>query len=192
MEYLCHKLPLIYRHVPVCRNHNLVVTILTRRVPLVEQELLPFRSTRVHPRFLVGFVLLDLQFYVYALPDLCLSFCTFFFTIVLSVLYRFMASDYFGILKLFFNVNQYLISRRQYHCLFQPSDSTLWALSTFSNQISNEENIDSCLCRVFSEWIMKHEEYVCRDCLKCDLKVCCFSNSNIFVCLLLFYTPRQV
>jgi hypothetical protein len=28
---------------------------------------LPLRSTRVHPRFLVGFVLLDLQFYVYVL-----------------------------------------------------------------------------------------------------------------------------
>jgi len=24
---------------------------MTRRVPLVEQELLPFRSARVHPRF---------------------------------------------------------------------------------------------------------------------------------------------
>ena len=36
------------------------VTRLTWRVPLVEQELLPFQSTWVHPRFSVGFVLLDL------------------------------------------------------------------------------------------------------------------------------------
>ena len=36
------------------------VTRLTRWVPLVEQELLPFLSTWVHPRFLVGFMSLDL------------------------------------------------------------------------------------------------------------------------------------
>ena len=36
------------------------VTRLTWRMPLVEQELLPFRSTWVHPRFLVGFMLLYL------------------------------------------------------------------------------------------------------------------------------------
>ena len=32
----------------------------TWRVSLVEQNYLPFRNTCVHPRFLVGFVLLDL------------------------------------------------------------------------------------------------------------------------------------
>ena len=36
------------------------VTRLTRRVPLVEQEILSFRSTWGHSRFLLGFVLLDL------------------------------------------------------------------------------------------------------------------------------------
>ena len=36
------------------------VTRLTRRVPLVEQELLTLWSTWVHPRFSVWFVLLDL------------------------------------------------------------------------------------------------------------------------------------
>jgi len=40
------------------------VTRLTRRVLLVEQELL---TLPVHPRFSVGFVLLDLQLYVYVL-----------------------------------------------------------------------------------------------------------------------------
>jgi len=40
---------------------------------------LPFRSIRVHTRFLVGFVLLDLQFYMYVLLIVFLSFCTFSF-----------------------------------------------------------------------------------------------------------------
>jgi hypothetical protein len=44
------------------------VTRLTRQVSLVEQERLLFRSTWVHPLFLVGFVLLELQlFYMYVL-----------------------------------------------------------------------------------------------------------------------------
>ena len=46
-------------------------------MPLVEQELLPFRRTWVHPRFLVGFVLLDLLCVCFV--DRCLSFCTFSF-----------------------------------------------------------------------------------------------------------------
>jgi prolipoprotein diacylglyceryltransferase len=60
------------------RNHNLVlsasmtnmtgfVTGVTRRVPLVEQELL----TRVHPWFLVWFVLCFVDFFC---PLYCLSF----------------------------------------------------------------------------------------------------------------------
>jgi hypothetical protein len=36
------------------------VTRLTRRRPLVEQELLTLRSTWIHPQFLVRFMLLDL------------------------------------------------------------------------------------------------------------------------------------
>ena len=40
MEYLCHKCPWICS---ICRQH--FVTRLTRRVPLVEQEQLTFRST---------------------------------------------------------------------------------------------------------------------------------------------------
>jgi hypothetical protein len=58
----------------------------------------PFRSTWVHPRFLVGFVLLDLLFCV-CFVGRCLFFCTFFLAIVLSVLLRY---DWpFGIFKLF-------------------------------------------------------------------------------------------
>ena len=51
----------------------------------------PFRSTRVHPRFLVGFVWLDLQFYVQWLLSL---FVLFHLSIVLFVILRFIASDY--------------------------------------------------------------------------------------------------
>ena len=63
---------------------------------------LPFRTTRVHPRFLVGFMLLDLQFYVYVLQIVVCPFLLFLFAIVLSVLLRYTDSDYpFGIFKLF-------------------------------------------------------------------------------------------
>jgi hypothetical protein len=48
---------------------------------------LPFWSTGVHPWFLVGFVLLDLQFYVYALQIIVcpFGFVLFLLAIVLSV-----------------------------------------------------------------------------------------------------------
>ena len=48
------------RSFPHSRLITWFVTRSTQRVPLVEQVLLPFRSTWVHPRFLVGFVLLVL------------------------------------------------------------------------------------------------------------------------------------
>ena len=64
------------------------VTRLTRRVPLVEQALLTLRSTWVRPRFLVGFVLLDLYIYMYVLLIVVCPFvfflplcCMFFFDI---------------------------------------------------------------------------------------------------------------
>ena len=38
------------------------VTRLTRQLPLVEQELLTFRNTRVHPWILVGFMFVHLSF----------------------------------------------------------------------------------------------------------------------------------
>ena len=52
----------------------------------------------VHPRFLVGFVLLNIQFSLQFLVDYCLSSCPFSVTIEWSVL-RFTASDY--LFKLF-------------------------------------------------------------------------------------------
>jgi hypothetical protein len=48
----------------------LVVSIITMNAvidcdSLEEKELLTLPSTGVHPRYVVGFVLLDLEFYVY-------------------------------------------------------------------------------------------------------------------------------
>ena len=64
---------------------------------------LPFPSTWVQPRFLVGFVLLGLQFYVYVLQNVVCPFVLFVLVILLSVLLRFTDSDYpFGIFKRFF------------------------------------------------------------------------------------------
>ena len=77
------------------------VTRLTRRVSLVEQELLTLPRHWVHPR-LVGFVLLDLYFHMYVLQIFVCPFVLFLLAIVLSVLLRFVDSDYpFGIFKLF-------------------------------------------------------------------------------------------
>jgi hypothetical protein len=45
-----------------------------RQVSLMEQDMLPFRNTWVRPQFLVGFVLLDLQFSVKCFEDRCLFF----------------------------------------------------------------------------------------------------------------------
>ena len=55
-----------------------------------DRNCLPFRSTWVHPRFLVGFVLLDLLFYMYAFCP----FVLFLLAIVLSVLLQYTDSDY--------------------------------------------------------------------------------------------------
>ena len=78
------------------------LTRLIRRVPLVEQELLTLPEHLSSPRFLVGFVLRDLQFYVYVtvlLIFVC-PFVRFLLAIVLSVL-RYTDYDYpFGIFKL--------------------------------------------------------------------------------------------
>jgi hypothetical protein len=55
-----------------------------------------------YPRFLVGFVLLDLQFDMYVLLIVVCPFVLFLLAIVLSVLLLFTDSDYpFGISKLF-------------------------------------------------------------------------------------------
>jgi len=85
------------KHFPVLSSpHAWLITGFTRRVPLVEQELLTLPDlTSSHPD-LVGFLLLNFQFYVYVL------FVLFHLTIVLSVLFRFTNYDYpFDFFKLF-------------------------------------------------------------------------------------------
>jgi hypothetical protein len=80
------------------------VTRLTRRVPLVLPEHLssPPVFSGVH-------VTRSLVLYV-CFVDRCLFFCTFHSAIVLSVLLRYMDSDYpFGIFKLFLKINTYAI-----------------------------------------------------------------------------------
>ena len=57
------------------------------------------------PRFLVGFMLLNLQFYVYVLQFVICPFVPFLLAIVLFVLLRYTNSDYhFGIFKPFFQL----------------------------------------------------------------------------------------
>ena len=69
---------------------------------VLNMNCLLFRSTCVHSRILVGFVLLDLQFYVYVLQIVVCPFLFFLLVIVLSVLLRFTPSDYLcGIFKFF-------------------------------------------------------------------------------------------
>ena len=62
----------------------------------------PSEAPEFTPRFLVGFVLLNLQFYVYVLQIVVCPFALLFLAIVLSVLLLFTDTDYpFGIFKLF-------------------------------------------------------------------------------------------
>ena len=86
MEYLCHKWPRICstcrKHVPVFPHSRLItgfVTRLTRRVPLVEQELLTLPEHLSSPPVFSGIrVTRSLVLYVYFV-DRCLYFCTFSF-----------------------------------------------------------------------------------------------------------------
>ena len=83
MKYLCHKWS---RICSTCRKHfphswliTGFVTRLTRRVPLVEQELLTIPEHLSSPPIFSGIrVTRSLVLYV-CFVDRCLSFCTFFF-----------------------------------------------------------------------------------------------------------------
>ena len=76
------------------------VTRVTRRVPLVERELLNLPGHLSSPLVLVGFVSFDLLFSVKYFVYRCLSFCPFLLAIVLYVLLQFKVPDYpFGNLQ---------------------------------------------------------------------------------------------
>ena len=87
--YICAK-----RSFPHSRLITGFVTRLAPRVPLVEQELLTLPEHLGSTRFLVGFVLPDLQFYMYVLQIVVYPFVLFPLAIVLSVLLRYTDSDY--------------------------------------------------------------------------------------------------
>ena len=92
------------RSFPYSRPITGFVTRLTRRVPLVEQEVLTLPEHLSAPPVFSG-VRVTRSFVIYVcFADRCLSFCTFFlFAIVLSVLLRYTDSDCpFGFFKLFF------------------------------------------------------------------------------------------
>ena len=92
------------RSFPHSRLITVFVTRLTRRVPLVEQELLTLPEHLSSPTVFTGVrVTRSLVLYI-CFVDRCLSFCTFFLAIVLSVL-RYTDSDCpFGIFKLFLRI----------------------------------------------------------------------------------------
>ena len=66
------------------KRHPMIDKILNKKLKIYQHD--PNRSTWVHPRFLVWFVLLDLRFYVYVLWIVVCLFVRFLFPIVLSVL----------------------------------------------------------------------------------------------------------
>ena len=85
--------------------------------------------------FLVGFVLLDLYFYMYVLQIVVCPFVLFLSAIVLSVLLRYTDSDYpFGIFKLF---------------LYYICHNHNLVLSSFMNQylVCNNSNTTGATCR---------------------------------------------
>ena len=112
----------------IWNSHKTISLIcsLSRRVPLVEQELLTVPEHLSSP-LLMRYMLLDLQFYVYVLQNIVCLFVLFLLTIVLSVLLRFTDSDYpFGIfkllLKLFFkesNIYRYFLCQEYNHIIYR-------------------------------------------------------------------------
>ena len=82
------------------------VTILTRRMPLVEQELLILPEHMSSPPVFGGVRVTRSLVLCVCFVDRCLSFCTFLLAIVLSVLLRYTDSNYSdGISKLFYTTD---------------------------------------------------------------------------------------
>ena len=107
-----------FRFFPHSRRITGFETRLTRRVPLVEQELLTLTEYLSSPPVLVGFVLRDLLFYMNVLSiDVC-PFVLFLLVIVLSVLLRYTVSDCpFGIFKLFCDIWLFLLIHKRPYLL---------------------------------------------------------------------------
>ena len=91
---LVMNLPKYVLSIDIFQSQYQTRTTLTRRVSLVKKELLTLLEHLNSPWFLVGFVLRDLQFYMYVLQIVVCPFILFLLAIVLSVLLRYTDSDY--------------------------------------------------------------------------------------------------
>ena len=83
MAYLCHKWPWIcstcLKHFPILSSFTGFVTRLTRRVPLVEQEL-PTHPEHLSASPIVSGICITRSFVLcICYVDRCLSFCSFYF-----------------------------------------------------------------------------------------------------------------
>ena len=88
--------------------HSRLITGLVTRLTLVEQDLLTLQEHLYSPWSLVGFVFLDLLFYMYVLSIVVCPCVLFLLIIVLSVRLRYTVSDCpFGIFKLFCHISKY-------------------------------------------------------------------------------------
>ena len=135
MEYLCRKWPQICS---TCRKHflssphswflNGFVPRLTRRVQLVEQELLHFRSTWVNARFLMGscysifsFMCMLFLLYFFFWP-LCCSFSIYEFWSSLCYLQTFLNKKHFSKRRTISHIFHFF----NIHLLFVYQTDMLW------------------------------------------------------------------
>jgi len=112
IDHTQHRFNNVVKYSSVCRKHfpvlsslmtyHRVCTRLTRRVPIVEQELLSLPEHLNSPPVFRGVCVTRSLVLCVCFVDRFLSFVLFRLAIVLSVLLRFTDSDYpFGIFKLF-------------------------------------------------------------------------------------------
>ena len=127
------------------------------------------RCTRVQPRFSVGFVLINLQFYVYVWQIVACPFVLFLLAIVLFVLPRYTDSEYpFGIYKPFFHYK-----KTPLQCQSRSR------MSPLQNRIAkNGANLFSFLCCVVRFVILRP---VLRVSLDCPLLIVPSIFSNVYL-----------
>ena len=77
-QYICiHRLLTLLRYKSTVNLHKYCQSLCNANKQMWSRNCLPLRSTRVHPRFLVVFVLLDLKFYMYVLQIVVCPFVVF-------------------------------------------------------------------------------------------------------------------
>ena len=132
--FICYnksiRLPTVssqYRSVSYWFLHENFVHLMIKQTQRINPlYIIPFRSTWVHTRFLVGFMLRNLQFYMYVLYTIVCPFVLFRLAIMLSVLLgRILINQPFGIFKLFLlnrNIHYFV------HCIFKYNCSLMWSM----------------------------------------------------------------